>query len=97
MAIWPLAFLFLPALNSIAKSRCYDPFPETECEAQDTELVLWIGIGVVLLASRVACLAYSPKTHHRIVFEGVGVPIYRVESLPEVFNALRKLVIGELL
>ena len=59
MAIWPLAFLFLPALNSIAKSRCYDPFPETECEAQDTELVLWIGIGVVLLASRVACLAYS--------------------------------------
>ena len=45
----------------------------------------------------VSFLAYSPKTHHRIVFEEIGVPIYQVESLPKVFNALRQLVIGELL
>jgi hypothetical protein len=39
-------------------------------------------------------IEYAAKTHHRTVFAEVGVPIYQVESLADVFLALRNLVPG---
>jgi hypothetical protein len=40
-------------------------------------------------------IEYAAKTHHRTVFAEVGVPIYQVESLADVFLALRNLVPGQ--
>ena len=62
MAIWPFTFFVLPLLNHIALLGCSMRVGETEiCKelAEEVALLVWVGIGLVLAATRVACLAFS--------------------------------------
>ncbi|KLO14164.1 MFS general substrate transporter [Schizopora paradoxa] len=56
MSIWPLTFVLLPILNGIAKLG-YDE--DHNFMDSDTAVAVWIGIGIVLALSRIACLAFS--------------------------------------
>ena len=57
MGLWPLAFLSLPPLNWIARTGFDDA---TQAVSRpDVRTVLWVGIGVALAISRIACLAFS--------------------------------------
>ena len=69
MSIWPFAFIFLPALNGIARlGAVYADVPGLEEEVMIntivavtpfTKALLWCGIAILLSMSRIACLAFS--------------------------------------
>lgn len=57
MGVWPFTFMLIPFLNSITRMGL-----NTEAGPSGSNLnrcFLWIGITLVQLCSRVACLAYS--------------------------------------
>jgi Na+/H+ antiporter NhaA len=56
MSLWPYAFLILPFLNIIARAG----LDETTGKLGATTVsLLWVGIALALLLSKVAGLAYS--------------------------------------
>lgn len=56
MRFWPLTFVLTPFLNVIVRSG-YDE--ESGLVDPTMNVVLWIGIVVVLMCSRIAALAYA--------------------------------------
>ena len=56
MALWPYAFLIFPVLNWLATANLDESNDSIDSH---TVALLWIGVGIALALSRVACLAYS--------------------------------------
>ncbi|RDX56894.1 MFS general substrate transporter [Lentinus brumalis] len=57
MGIWPFCFVLLPGLNILARMGAVDA--ATGELAPATQAVVWMGIGVIMLLSRCAALAFS--------------------------------------
>ncbi|KAI5122039.1 hypothetical protein M0805_006024 [Coniferiporia weirii] len=57
MGLWPFTFLFLPPLSWLARARFGTSV--ANIDVYDERHALWLGIGIALALSRVACLAFS--------------------------------------
>lgn len=55
MLAWFVPFIILPFLNVIAKTG----LDEFGIMLPETEVMVWIGIALAILTSRLCCLAYS--------------------------------------
>ncbi|QRV89502.1 major facilitator superfamily transporter [Ceratobasidium sp. AG-Ba] len=60
MLVWPLAFAFLPMLNLVARlgSRVSKSGAGSTLEPSAL-VIIWIGIGIVQVLSKISCLAFS--------------------------------------
>jgi hypothetical protein len=57
MSIWPYTFLAMPFLNIIA--WCGLDEPTGSIASPTATAILWTGIAIVLVMSRIGCLGYS--------------------------------------
>ncbi|KAJ7273203.1 major facilitator superfamily domain-containing protein [Mycena rebaudengoi] len=57
MKSWPLTFILIPFLNVVVRNGSYDE--QTGLRDYTTNIILWIGIAVVLLCSRIGALAFA--------------------------------------